>query len=97
MSLLDNDAVNAGLRGLAWDRQGDVLVKVVKGDNFADALAYVNRVGQLAEEAHHHPDIEIHWNTVTLRLSTHDAGGLTDKDLALAARIDAIGGDATAR
>jgi 4a-hydroxytetrahydrobiopterin dehydratase len=92
MSLLDDDAVNAGLQSLAWDRQGDALVKVVKGDNFADALAYVNRVGQLAEEANHHPDIDIRWNTVTLRLSTHDAGGLTDKDLALAARIDAIGG-----
>jgi 4a-hydroxytetrahydrobiopterin dehydratase len=97
MSLLDDDAVNAGLRGLAWDRQGDTLVKVVKGDNFADALAYVNRVGQLAEEANHHPDIDIRWNTVTLRLSTHDAGGLTDKDLALAARIDAIGGGGAAR
>ena len=97
MSLLDDDAVNAGLRGLAWDRQGDTLVKVVKGDNFADALAYVNRVGQLAEEAKHHPDIDIRWNTVTLRLSTHDAGGLTDKDLALAARIDAIGGGGAAR
>ena len=97
MSLLDDVALKAGLRGLAWDRQGDVLVKVVKGENFADALAYVNRVGQLAEEANHHPDIDIRWNTVTLRLSTHDAGGLTEKDLDLAGRIDAIGGGPPSR
>ena len=90
MSLLDDDALNAGLRGLAWDRQDDVLVKVVKGENFADALAYVNRVGQLAEEANHHPDIDIRWNKVTLTLATHSAGGLTAADFELARRISAL-------
>ena len=53
------------------------LVKVAPGRDFADALAYVNAVGALAEEMDHHPDIDIRWNTVTLRLSTHSAGGLT--------------------
>ena len=57
---------------------------------FADALAYVNAVGALAEEMNHHPDIDIRWNRVTLRLSTHDAGGLTQADLELARRIDAL-------
>ena len=47
-------------------------------------------MGALAEAADHHPDIDIRWNTVTLRLSTHSAGGLTDKDLSLAAEIDAL-------
>jgi 4a-hydroxytetrahydrobiopterin dehydratase len=49
----------------------------------------VNAVGALAEAADHHPDIDIRWNTVTLRLATHSAGGITEKDLALAAGIDA--------
>lgn len=57
--------------------------------DFAAALAFVNRVGGLAEEANHHPDIDIRWNKVTLRLSTHNCGGLTDLDFDLAARIDA--------
>ena len=57
-----------------------------RGKDFADALAYVNAVGALAEEMDHHPDIDIRWNTVTLRLSTHSAGGLTQLDLELARR-----------
>ena len=60
-------------------------MKVVRRRDFAGALAFVNAVGALAEAADHHPDIDIRWDTVTLRLSTHSAGGLTEKDLALAA------------
>ena len=55
------------------------------------ALEYVNAVGALAERAHHHPDIELRWNKVTLRLSTHSVGALTQADLDLAAAIDALG------
>jgi 4a-hydroxytetrahydrobiopterin dehydratase len=76
--------------GMAWRREGDELVKVHTGKAFADALAYVNAVGALAEEMNHHPDISIRWNRVTLRLSTHDAGGLTEADLSLARQIDAL-------
>ncbi len=78
------------LSGLQWQREGEVLVKVVKRDGFAGALAFVNAVGDLAEQANHHPDIDIRWDTVTLRLSTHSAGRLTDLDVALARRIDAL-------
>lgn len=67
------------------------LVKVVKLADFAEALAYVNRVGALAEERNHHPDIEISWNTVTLRLWSHSASAVTDADRALAEAIDALG------
>jgi 4a-hydroxytetrahydrobiopterin dehydratase len=84
------DEVLAG--GLGWERRGNELVKVESREDFAAALAYVNEVGRLAEEMGHHPDIEIRWNTVTLRLSTHSAGGITERDLELARRIDAIGG-----
>jgi 4a-hydroxytetrahydrobiopterin dehydratase len=65
-------------------------VKVHTGRVFADALAYVNAVGALAEEMDHHPDIDIRWNRVTLRLSTHSAGGITEADLELGRRIDAL-------
>ena len=65
-----------------------MLVKVVRRGDFAGALAFVNAVGALAEAADHHPDIDIRWDTVTLRLTTHSAGGLTAKDLQLAAQID---------
>ena len=77
-------------RGLRWCRDGNTLVKEVDRGDFAGALAYVNRVGALAEAANHHPDVDIRWKKVTLRLSTHSAGGLTERDLALAAQVDAL-------
>jgi 4a-hydroxytetrahydrobiopterin dehydratase len=75
---------------LHWTRQGDVLVTTVKLHDFAAALAFVNAVGAAAEAANHHPDIDIRWNTVNLVLSTHDSGGITVLDLALAAAIDRL-------
>jgi 4a-hydroxytetrahydrobiopterin dehydratase len=91
VAVLDPAAVDRELvaRGLRWERSDDVLVRTVRREDFAQALAAVNAIGALAEAADHHPDIDIRWNTVTLRLSTHSAGGITDLDLALAAQIDA--------
>ena len=98
MTVLEPDAVDAALAGgLRWERAGDELVKVRKGTDFADALRYVNAVGELAEAANHHPDMDIRWSTVTLRLSTHSAGGITEKDLDLAGRIDALEREAGSR
>ena len=57
---------------------------------FGSAIAFVNRVAESAERAGHHPDIEIHYNRVYLSLSTHDAGGVTEKDIALAAELDTL-------
>ncbi len=90
MELLGDEAIGAALGGLAWERHGAELVKVVRRHDFGEALAYVNEVGALAEEVGHHPDVELRWNTVTLRLSTHFRGGITELDLALACRIDAL-------
>jgi 4a-hydroxytetrahydrobiopterin dehydratase len=87
---LSDDAVAAGLVSLQWTRQGDELVKTVTKKNFAEAMQFVNAVAGAAEAANHHPDIAISWNKVTLRLSTHDAGGLTQLDLDLAGRIDGL-------
>jgi 4a-hydroxytetrahydrobiopterin dehydratase len=76
--------------GIGWRQEGGALVKVVTSADFAGSLAFVNAVGALAEEANHHPDIDIRWSTVTLRLSTHSAGGITSADLDLAGAIDHI-------
>jgi 4a-hydroxytetrahydrobiopterin dehydratase len=93
VDVLDLAAVDAALAdGIAWERDGNELVQVHKERDFAGALDFVNRVGEIAERADHHPDIDIRWNTVTLRLSTHSAGGITNADLALAMQIDALGG-----
>jgi 4a-hydroxytetrahydrobiopterin dehydratase len=87
---LSEGEVAAALPSLAWDRDGDELVKVVTGKDFGAAMAFVNAVALLAEGANHHPDIAISWNRVTLRLTTHSAGGLTENDLSLAAAIDGL-------
>ena len=75
-----------------WREEGQELVRDYDFANFAEALAFVNRVGEIAEEANHHPDILIHgWNKVRLSLSTHSEGRITDADHAMAARIDGAG------
>ena len=67
-----------------WRREGGEIVRTFTGKDFAEAMAFVNRVAASAEELDHHPDIDIRWNKVTLRLSTHSAGGLTAADFDLA-------------
>ena len=90
--VLEPGAVDEALasRAIGWRREGSELVKEVRRPGFAGALAFVNQVGALAEAADHHPDIDIRWDTVVLRLSTHSAGGLTENDLSLAAQIDGL-------
>jgi 4a-hydroxytetrahydrobiopterin dehydratase len=66
------------------------MTRTLQFQDFAAAIAFVNTVAPLIEKARHHPDIDVLWNTVTLTLTTHDAGGLTDRDFALAASIDAL-------
>ena len=74
-----------------WREEGAELVRDFEFRNFADALAFVNRVAEEAEEMNHHPDILIHgWNKVRLTLSTHSEGRITDNDHALAGRIDGL-------
>ena len=87
---LSDDAVDAGLAKLSWTREGDELVKQVTRTDFVDAVRFVDALVPVAEEANHHPDVAISWNKVTLRLSTHSAGGMTQLDLDLAAKIDRL-------
>lgn len=89
MSRLDEQGVTAALRTTpGWERAGAEIRRVYRFADFREALAFVNRVGSLAEAAGHHPDIDIRYNTVTLALTTHDAGGLSGKDFDLARAID---------
>ena len=69
-----------------WTEVDDALERTFELENFVDALAFVNRVGELAEAEGHHPDIAIHYNRVTLRWWTHTAGGVTERDRELAER-----------
>ncbi len=90
--MLTETEVDAALeeQHLRWTREDDVLVTTVKLHDFAAALEFVNAVGAAAEAANHHPDIDIRWNTVRLALTTHDSGGITLLDLALAGAIDRL-------
>jgi 4a-hydroxytetrahydrobiopterin dehydratase len=91
MELLNEDAIARELAGTpGWTRSGDAITTTVKQKDFAAAMLYTAAVGHLAEAANHHPDITIEWNTVTLTLSTHSAGGLTGADFALARRIGTL-------
>jgi 4a-hydroxytetrahydrobiopterin dehydratase len=74
-----------------WSRRGDVLTRTYQFRNFLDSISFVNRVAELAEKANHHPDIDIRYSKVTLSLSSHDAGGITQKDIDLARAVDAAG------
>jgi len=73
-----------------WRIEGGELVRSFQFETFRDAVAFVNKVADLAEEAGHHPDIDIRYNRVRLALVSHDAGGLTSKDFALAAGADRL-------
>ena len=73
-----------------WRVDGDTLFKRFEFANFAESLAFVNTVGEIAEAADHHPDITFGWGYAELRTTTHDRGGITDVDLALIGKIDQI-------
>lgn len=87
-ALLDDDAVRTALQDLpGWDRDGNSIVRTAQLPDFVSAIGVVDRVAEDAESAQHHPDIDIRYNTLTFRLSTHSEGGLTAKDTDLAGKI----------
>ena len=73
-----------------WKQDGQVISRTFEFKDFPGAIRFVNGVAQVAEAAWHHPDIDVRWNKVTLALTTHDAGGLTQRDFALAKQFDAL-------
>jgi 4a-hydroxytetrahydrobiopterin dehydratase len=90
VAVLNDDEVRERIGELeGWERAGDSLRKQFKLDDFKGSVDFVNRITPEAEEMNHHPDLEISWNTVTVSLSTHSEGGITENDFELAKRIDA--------
>ncbi len=88
MQALDAAEVEKGLASLPeWRVEDGKLTRIWNFGDFVQAMLFVNEVAKLAERAGHHPDIDIRYNRVTLGLVTHDAGGLTERDIAMAARI----------
>ena len=89
---LDDSAIETALRDLpGWKLEGDALVKTFKCKSFAAAVAFIVRVGFACEKADHHPDLSNTYNRVTLRFTTHAAGGkITDRDVTLARTVEAL-------
>ncbi|GHC80112.1 putative pterin-4-alpha-carbinolamine dehydratase [Nocardiopsis terrae] len=93
MGQLSEEQVLEGLERLTdweWDAEEVLIHRTVRLPGFLAAVALVNEVAQAAEQADHHPDIDIRYDTVRLALSTHSEGAVTDRDMALAARIDEL-------
>ena len=92
MATLTDAEITTGLATLpGWAREGDEIVKTFDCGTFPAAIAFVVRIGFFAERADHHPDLEVRWKRVRVALTTHDAGGLTAKDLDLAREIEGVG------
>jgi 4a-hydroxytetrahydrobiopterin dehydratase len=89
--LLTHDEITDGLKELeGWEFDNDGITKRFKFSNFAEALAFVNRVGEIAEAADHHPDITFGWGYAEISTTTHDRGGVTDVDFSLVREINKL-------
>ena len=88
---LSDGEIDARLKRLAWEREGDEIVREWRFDGFTEAIAFVDLVAEIAEEANHHPDIFVHgWNKVKLSLTGNSSGGLTATDFEMATRLDGL-------
>ncbi|GAB2643055.1 4a-hydroxytetrahydrobiopterin dehydratase [Nocardia goodfellowii] len=89
--LLSDAELTEALAGLTgWTRSGDTITRTVQAPAFLAGIELVRQVADIAETMNHHPDIDIRWRKLTFALSTHDAGGLTALDIALAREIDRL-------
>lgn len=87
--VIESDELNSWLKKAPeWELEGSEIFRVVEFDEFMEGIEFINDVAEIAEDAGHHPDIDIRWTKITLRLTTHDEGGLTEDDFAVAQRID---------
>jgi 4a-hydroxytetrahydrobiopterin dehydratase len=91
MARLSDTEIDERLQGLdGWQRSGEAIVKEFENGDFKGSVDFVNRLTPEAEDMNHHPDVEISWKTVTVSITNHSEGGLTDSDFELARRIDAL-------
>ena len=89
MARLSDAQVKRAIRSLkGWKREGDFITKDFRFRSFMGGIRFVDKVARIAESQEHHPDIHVVWTTVTLKIQTHDQGGITDLDVALAAEIE---------
>lgn len=87
--LLEDDDLTTALKKCPeWEYENNSINRTVEFEEFMEAIDFVNDLAEIADEAQHHPDIRIRYTKVTLKLTTHDAGGVTDADIELAQRID---------
>ncbi len=91
--LTDSEVISALQKLPGWKRTGVPLERVYEFPDFREAMLFVNRVADAAEQANHHPDISISYNKVALRLVSHDSGGVTQKDIRMAQDINEISGE----
>ena len=90
MSAMKQKEIQLELKSIPkWSKRGQGLLRTYEFKDFMQGLQFVTRVAKRAEKSQHHPDIDIRYNKVTLKLTTHDEGGITDKDFALARQCDA--------
>jgi 4a-hydroxytetrahydrobiopterin dehydratase len=91
---LNDSEIQSALNSLpGWKQAGKAIERTFNFPDFVAAMAFVNRIAHAAEKADHHPDITIHYNQVTLSLWSHDSGGVTKRDLKMAATINEIEGN----
>jgi 4a-hydroxytetrahydrobiopterin dehydratase len=91
--VLSTDEVAAALAGLpGWSGDASAISRTVTAPSFLAGIRLVDAVAEAAEKADHHPDVDIRYTRITFRLSTHSAGGVTAKDLALAGELDTLAG-----
>jgi 4a-hydroxytetrahydrobiopterin dehydratase len=90
-TVLSTAEIDQALRSLpGWSRQGDSIARVFQFGNFLEAMEFVNKIAVVAEAANHHPDIVINYNKVTLSLVSHDSGGVTQRDVRMAGKINEL-------
>lgn len=88
---LNDEAIAAGLAGLAgWEREGNAITKTYAFSAYMDGIAFVNGAAEAAEAADHHPDMTVGYKRVTVALSTHSSGGISRKDMDLAATLETL-------
>jgi len=93
MAILTDSEIQQALSNLkGWQRQGKAIQRIFEFSDFKAAMGFVNKIADAAEQANHHPDIDIRYNKVTMALVSHDAGGVTQRDVKMARRINEIAG-----
>ena len=91
MPALTNKEISLHLKAVPhWSKRGQTILRTFKFKGFLESLDFVNRIARKAQKINHHPDIDIRFDKVTLKLTTHDEGGLTEKDFALAGHGDEV-------